>query len=658
MTDDAEAPLRVLLVDDNPDDRRLAQLSIQREFPMVHIMEATDEASFAAALDGGKFDVVITDYRLGWSDGLSVLRAVKERWSDIPVLMFTASGSEEIAVEAVRSGLDDYVLKGPARARRLPSAIRAALEHVRQKQALAGSEARKGAMLQAAIDAVIAIDKAGYITEFNPAAERMFGYRRDAALGKELASLLIPDDLRDRHRAGLARYLDSGISTIIGRRIELRGLRADGQEFPVELAINRVQLPGSPMFIGYVRDISEHKRLEESLVQSQKIEAIGQLAGGVAHDFNNMLTVIAGFSTLLLEDLVPGDPSRQLVEEIQRATGRAETLTRQLLAFSRRQVLRPEALDLTKLVTDLQPLLRRVVPEDIVTNVNATATPVVVDVDRAQFEQVLLNLVVNARDAMPAGGTLTIETALVDVSSLHADEVDGDGVDGDGVHAVTGASAPAARQAMLAVTDTGIGMDETTQARIFEPFFTTKDVGKGTGLGLAMCYGTVRQSGGNIWVSSAPGQGATFRILLPVSSATPAPSQAETGSTPRRLRPGTTVLLIEDDEQLRELMGQALEQAGCRVIAASTGSEAVAAAGSETRLDLVISDVVMPAGNGPEVVRLLRESRPGLKVLFISGYAPQFATTRGLALSSESSFLQKPFALSALVEAAQAALGG
>ena len=358
------------------------------------------------------------------------------------------------------------------------------------EDALRASEARKGAMLEAAIDAVIAMDDTGRITEFSPAAERTFGHRREDVIGKELAEIIVPPDLRERHRAGLIRYLATGDAAILGRRIELRAVRADGQQIPVEVAINRIDQPGPPTFIGYVRDISGQRRLEESLRQAQKMDAIGQLAGGVAHDFNNMLTVIDGFSTLLLDELDPTDERRELVDEIQRATARAASLTAQLLSVSRRQALRLQPFDLNKLVSDLQPQLGRVVADDVVVVVHTAEEPVVVDIDDAHFEQVILNLAVNARDAMPAGGSLTIETGVVELDADYAEIQPG----------VT-----PGLYAILVVSDTGIGMDAVTQARMYEPFFTTKDVGKGTGLGLAMVYGTVQQSGGHIGVEFGAG---------------------------------------------------------------------------------------------------------------------------------------------------------
>jgi two-component system cell cycle sensor histidine kinase/response regulator CckA len=509
------------------------------------------------------------------------------------------------------------------------------------EDALRASEARKGAMLEAAIDAVIAMDDSGRITEFSPAAERTFGYSRDDVLGMELAEVIVPPDLRERHRAGLSRYLATGDAAILGRRIELRALRADGQEIPVEVAINRIELPGPPTFIGYVRDISGQRQLEESLRQAQKMDAIGELAGGVAHDFNNMLTVIDGFSTLLLDELDTTDVRRELVEEIQRATARAASLTGQLLSVSRRQALRLEPFDLNRLVREMHPLLRRVVPDSVVVVVRTADEPVVVDIDDAHFEQVVLNLAVNARDAMPTGGTLTIETGVVELDAAYAQVRPG----------VTPGP-----YAMLVVSDTGSGMDPATQARIFEPFFTTKDVGKGTGLGLAMVYGTVQQSGGHIGVESEPDYGTTVRIYLPLSAAAPFERSAASSPARRRLGPGVTVLVVEDEVQVRELMVRALQKAGCVVMTASSSPEAVSALDPASRLDLVVADVVMPEGHGPEVVRLLRRTRPRLRALYVSGRAAQIATSGTNSPDAEPHFLQKPFSLSQFIDAVRKVL--
>ena len=509
------------------------------------------------------------------------------------------------------------------------------------EEALRASEARKGAMLEAAIDAVITMDDSGRITEFSPAAERTFGYTRDDVMGKELAEVLVPPDLRDRHRGGLARYLATGEASILGRRIELRAMRADGQEIPVEVAINRIDVPGPPTFTGYVRDISAQRRLEDSLRQAQKMDAIGQLAGGVAHDFNNMLTVIDGFSALLLDELDPTDARRELVEEIQRATGRAASLTGQLMAVSRRQALRLQAVDLNELIAALQPLLGRLVLEDVVVVVRTADEPVVVDIDEAQFEQVILNLAFNARDAMPAGGTLAIETGIVELDAAYA--------------AIRPGVNPGS-YAMVVVSDTGTGMDYATQARIFEPFFTTKDVGKGTGLGLAMIYGTVQQSGGHIGIESEPDYGTSVRIYLPLSHAVPAERAKAASPTRRRLGPGVKVLVIEDEDQVRELMVRALQKAGCTVITATDGAGALEAVDPAVRLDLVVTDVVMPGRSGPEFVRQLRRTRPRLRALYVSGFAPRFATSGASSPDLEPHFLQKPFTLTEFIDAVREVL--
>jgi hypothetical protein len=321
-------------------------------------------------------------------------------------------------------------------------------------------------MLEAALDAVVAIDQEGRISEFNPAAERTFGHRRADVVGRPIVDTIIPPDLRDRHRRGFARYLATGESTILGRRLQLTGLHADGSEFPVELTVYRVPLPGPPAFGAFIRDLTEARRLEEQLLQAQKMESVGRLAGGIAHDFNNLLTAISGYAQLALERPELAPEVGEDLEQIQVAAGRAVELTGQLLAFSRRQVMQPVALDLGDALRELSPMLRRLLGEDIRLETSVSPSLGHVWTDPGQLSQVIVNLAVNARDAMLAGGRLTIEAADVELDAEYAQghaEVD------PGPYVV------------LSVTDTGAGMDEATRARLFEPFFTTKAQGKGQG---------------------------------------------------------------------------------------------------------------------------------------------------------------------------------
>ena len=507
------------------------------------------------------------------------------------------------------------------------------LKRKHAEEAVHASEARKAAILESALDAIITIDHEGRIVEFNPAAEQMFGHRREDVEGREMAGLIIPVGLRERHR-DLADYLATGEGPAVGKRLEMSGMRADGSEFPVELTVTRIRVDGPPMFTGFIRDITERKQAAEALQkseeqfrQAQKMEAIGRLAGGVAHDFNNLLTVITGYSQLLSETLNSDDPTRGLVDEIAKAADRAASLTRQLLAFSRKQMLATRVLDLNGVVTDMQKMLQRLIGEDIklVTALDTALAPV--KVDPGQIEQVIMNLAVNARDAMPDGGTFTIETVNTELDEIYT------------------SAYPELRPGpyvLLAVSDTGCGMTDAVKARLFEPFFTTKDVGKGTGLGLATVYGIIKQSGGHIAVYSEVGHGTTFKVYLPLAEGAVAPQAAP----PKRdeLAPGTeTVLLVEDEDRVRVLTRRVLEKNGYRVVEALNGAEALRYFDANPDpVDLIITDVVMPEMSGPQLAQQIRLRQPDLKVLFLSGYTDSALVHNGV-LNMEKNFLQKPF---------------
>ena len=371
------------------------------------------------------------------------------------------------------------------------------------------SEARQGAILEAAHDAIITMDAQLNIREFNPAAEQMFGYARLDILGRSVELLLPPID-RAQQAGALNEYMTSGGGPLAGRQVELTGLRADGSDFPLELTVARLGSDNRAMLTGFVRDITERRALEEQLRQSQKLEAIGRLAGGVAHDFNNILMSIMGAADLLLMQLAPADPARDEAAEIKQSVDRGAGLTRQLLAFSRRQAVRPRRFALGDIVRGMDTMLRRLIGPEIEFEIICAPEPLMVVADSGQTEQVVLNLVVNARDAMPQGGRVTVRVEEVDV---------------DETAAVALVEGKAGRYARLSVSDTGTGIDEATRAKLFEPFFTTKEQGKGTGLGLSIVYGIVRQSGGYITVASEPGKGAAFLIYLPiVDAAEPVPA--------------------------------------------------------------------------------------------------------------------------------------
>ncbi len=384
---------------------------------------------------------------------------------------------------------------------------------------------------------------------------------------------------------------------------------------------------GEEILLGTVFDMTERRRLEEQLLQSQKMEAVGRLAGGIAHDFNNLLTAVAGYSELLLSQLPEGDARRESAEEIRQAGSRAAALTRQLLAFSRRQVLEPRVLDLNAVISDMERMLRRVIGEDVELTTALEAELWRAKADPGQIEQAILNLIVNARDAMPRGGRLTIETANVELDEKFA-----------GLYATVHPGP----HVMLAVSDTGVGMDAELQARLFEPFFTTKERGKGTGLGLSTTYGIVKQSGGSIWVYSEPGHGTTFKIYLPrceeplEDRLAPAPPTAPATGT-------ESVLLVEDEPEVRRLVEKLLGLRGYGVLSAASPSEAIAIARRhEEPIELLLTDVIMPGMNGRELARILAETRPRMKVLYMSGYTDAAISQQGI-LAPGTAFLSKPF---------------
>jgi signal transduction histidine kinase/ActR/RegA family two-component response regulator len=404
--------------------------------------------------------------------------------------------------------------------------------------------------------------------------------------------------------------------------------RKDGSGFPIEFISTPIREDGQQIGSVFVfKDITERRRLEEQVRQSQKLEAVGRLAGGVAHDFNNLLTVVSGYAELLAVNPTLDRRGQEAVAEVKAAADRAISLTRQLLAFSRNQMLQPRAIDLNGVIAEINKLIRRLIGEDIALTTHLAADLGPVTADPGQVEQVILNLAVNARDAMPRGGALTITTGNATV--------------GPAAQAQPGL--PPGRYALLTVADTGCGMDEATKARIFEPFFTTKEPGKGTGLGLAVVHGIVAQSGGHIDVQTAPGRGTTFRILLPQAEG-PVPPPAAARAAPGKPAGGTeTVLLVEDEDAVRAFAARVLQTYGYQVLEARDGAEAQQVAARDGRApDLMVTDVVMPGLSGLELARRLGPARPGMKVLFMSGHTDDAITRRGV-LSPEASFLHKPF---------------
>jgi two-component system, cell cycle sensor histidine kinase and response regulator CckA len=508
------------------------------------------------------------------------------------------------------------------------------VDHLRAPEAAAApGEAGFRAFMESASQGIVAIDRRGRIALVNRQAEELFGYCREEMIGHEL-EMLLPEALRAGHEAHRKGYFGSPHPRPMGIGLDLSGRRKNGEQFSIEISLNYVEIDGKALAMAFITDISERLRLEAQLRQSQKMEAIGQLAGGVAHDFNNLLTVIQGYAAMSLEGLDPADPSHEPFVEIEKASVSAAGLTRQLLAFSRRQVVQPRVIGLNTTITQVEKMLRRVIGEDVELVLATGEGLYDICADPGLVEQILMNLAVNARDAMPEGGRLILETANLSLDKEYV-----------GAHLAV----KTGPHAMLAVSDTGVGMSEEVRARIFEPFFTTKPQGQGTGLGLATVYGIVKQLDGTIWVYSEPGKGTTFKILFPAArpedvrldesrSAAPAPTGRE------------TILLVEDEEGVRRFVHAMLERQGYQVLDAADVDHALQIADDPAaQFDLLLTDVIMPRMNGPELARKICAQRPKVRVLYMSGY-----TDRAIRLQDQigggTNFIQKPFTPASLAE--------
>jgi hypothetical protein len=483
---------------------------------------------------------------------------------------------------------------------------------------VAGVEQELQAILDATMDVVVVFDSERRFLSVNGAACRFYGRTRDELVGSRLDDLIGTERAEadwegfltpERIAQGMLEHVWEG--------------EQDGRRRVLEVRSRPEFLPGRHLFV--LRDVTERRVLEDQLRQAQKMEAVGQLAGGVAHDFNNLLTVIGGYSEIARRRIGAGPGANELIE-VERAAGRATQLTRQLLAFSRQQVMDPVSLGLGEVVSGLLPMLRRLIGEDIeIAVLTADGLPTVL-ADRSQLEQVIVNLAVNGRDAMPTGGTLTIETRVV----------------GDDV--------------CLSVTDTGVGMSRETLDHVFEPFFTTKEAGQGTGLGLATVHGIVAQSGGRVHVYSEPELGTSFKVYLPASDRAAAPADADATDTAATLAGDETVLLCEDEEGVRHLIEFVLTTHGYKVLATAAPHAALELAAEIAEpVHLLVTDVILPDMSGPELARRMQSLRPGVRTLFVSGYTAETVRSRG-RLSADSAFLEKPFDQRSLLRAVRTLL--
>mgnify|MGYP000868547315 CR=1 FL=1 len=495
----------------------------------------------------------------------------------------------------------------------------------RAQSALAAREALLRSILSTVPDALVVIDAKGIVTSFSAAAEQLFGYRADEVCGRNV-SMLMPSPDREAHDGYLDRYRTTGERRIIGVGRVVNGRRKDGSTFPLELSVGEAAGADGPVFTGFLRDLTSRHRMEEELRQAQKMEAVGQLTGGIAHDFNNLLTVISG-NLEMLEGRLRDPAQRELLREAQEAADEGAKLTGQLLAFGRRQALNPKLADVGQLVSSFLGLLRRTLGETVELRTVVTGSSHTALVDASQLQNALLNLALNARDAMPGGGRLTVE-----VSDTYLDRD----------YAQMYGEVRVGRYVMVTVTDTGAGMSPEVRQRAFEPFFTTKGVGAGTGLGLSMVYGFAKQSGGHVQIYSEPGQGTSVRLYLPVASEQPETTPAPGGGERRLPRGEETVLVVEDDPRVRRVAVARLRDLGYAVLEAPAARQALEIVSSHPEIRLLFTDIVMPGGmTGVELAQEVAVSRPDIKLLFTSGYAdPQ---TGQKALPAGAPWLRKPY---------------
>jgi PAS domain S-box-containing protein len=594
--------------------------------------------------------LAILDWMMPGMDGIELCRKVREMAAtkSTYIILLTAKGDKNDIVAGLVAGANDYLIKPFERAE-LQARVQAGgrmvemqtmmmaelAERKRAEEILRVSEHRFRSLIENSSDAIALFNVDGAILYASPSTPQVLGYAPDAFVRFNALELIHPDD----HKFVIERLKVALKEPHARVGVHARGRHKDGTWRWLEGTFtNLLEEPGVGAFVYNYRDITERKQAEEALRESeeqlrlsQKMEAVGRLAGGIAHDFNNLLTVINGYGDLLLRKL-GDDQLRRKAQEIKKAGERASSLTRQLLAFSRKQVLQPKVLDLNAVVTNVAQMLQRLIGEDLQLVLSLNAALRQVKADPGQLEQVLMNLVVNARDAMPTGGKVIVETANVELSGEYASR-----------HRAVQSGA----YVMLAVSDNGHGIDLETQKHIFEPFFTTKELGKGTGLGLSTVYGIVKQSGGNIWVYSEPGHGTTFKIYLPrvneaikLEKDCPAHTSLPKGSE--------TILLVEDELMVRNIARETLEMNGYKVLEAANGSEALSISGpyGET-IDLLLTDVVMPGMSGKELAGLLSSSRPETKVLYMSGYTEDAIVHHGV-LEEGILFLEKPFVPDAL----------
>jgi two-component system, cell cycle sensor histidine kinase and response regulator CckA len=619
----------ILIAEDTSDGRRALQTLLAGQgYTLAFAEDGLQALDRAVELIP---DLILLDIMMPGMDGLEVCRRLRAnpQLAEVPIIIITALEDRDTRLQGIIAGADDFISKR-FDGTELRARVRT-ITRLNRYRRLVRERAKLERLLEVIPSGLLLVDTEGTISLVNPPTLHMLGAsQRDVMLGKSLLLWI-----EQEHRASCVAELSRAVADAsYSAQFETVCLRMDGTPFPAEVDIGHFVWDDQPLAYIVIRDITHRRRLESQLLQAQKMESVGRLAGGIAHDFNNLLTAIMGYAELSLDTLPPDAREREDQQEISKAAQSAAALTRQLLAFARRQTIEPRVFNPNDLLHDIDRLLRRLIGENIELVTQPTANLGLVRADPGQIEQVLVNLAVNARDAMPEGGKLTIETANIML---------------DQEYAYTHVGVLPGRYVMMIVSDTGVGMEEAIRSHIFEPFFTTKEPGRGTGLGLATCYGIIRQHGGTIEVYSEPHQGTAFKIYLPYVE-----GQAETlpaAETADTLVPsGTeTVLLVEDEAGVRSLVSRVLGDLGYRVLEATDGEEAleIAQLPGQGPIDMLLTDVVLPKLGGRSLAAHLAVLYPGIKVLFTSGYAERSIVHHG-RLEEGVAFLPKPFSAAVL----------
>ena len=606
-------PLAVLLIEDNPVDAHFVLGLLRKQSPDLPCRHVGSLADAVPLLESGDFDVVVLDLNLEDSAGYATFAAVHGAAAGAAILVLSGSDDEQLATRTVREGAQDYLVKGSFDGRLLLRSLRYAVERKRTEEALRKSEATIRAVFEGSLDGIVIMDDRGICHEANSAASALFSSSRAELVGSNIL-----DYFHEDFAAGWEGLRASGSG-----RGQFWTHRQSANSRLLDCSFKTNILPGQHLAV--LRDITDQHNLEQQLRQSQKMEAVGRLAGGVAHDFNNILGVISGHAELL-QLHASNQEQRSKAAKILAATEKASSLTRQLLAFGRKQVVTPELVDLRDVLAGLNSMITSLMGAETQVIVHAAEELGLVKADQSQLEQVILNLTTNAHQAMPNGGTMTIR-----LQNYVNQGAEGEPAEGEYVR--------------LSISDTGCGIAPELVPKLFEPFFTTKR--SGSGLGLSTVYGIVKQSGGYVTVESSPGRGATFHVYLPLVRQQDKMPRRDEAEAKTHFAGSETILLVDDEDELREAVAEYLEGRGYTVLKAKDGEEAVRLAKRwDGEISLLISDVVMPKMSGRMLVDYIRGTHQETAVLVVSGYADDEALRRGL--SQTASFLQKPFTLQML----------